>query len=265
MHELMEWDFDGRAVRTQFDENGDPWWVAKDVCDVLGVTNITETLKRVDDEDFSITEVLDSVGKLRKTYIVNESGLYSLILTSRKPEAKRFKRWVTSEVLPSIRKTGSYGKPKELTRLQLIDMAREAEIGRLEEQRLRLAAEEETKRLLPAATFGEELMDSATLLTVTAVAKALPHPMTASALHKFLHEKRVIYKPDGAKAWYPYAKYLPLGYFKIITDTGTSRIHNSDGSVEDHTWSSDRLKVTSSGREFIHGLVRQHFALEPTQ
>lgn len=90
----------------------EPWFVAKDVCDALSLTNITETLTRLDDDE-KLTSVLLNSGQGRQMWLVNESGLYNLIFQSRKPEAKAFRKWVTSEVLPAIRKTGRYepGKP----------------------------------------------------------------------------------------------------------------------------------------------------------
>ena len=97
------------TVRIIIDKNGNPWWVAKDVCEVLGIDNVTWALKKLDEDEFTTSKVIDSIGREQETYVVNESGLYSLIMTSRKPEAKAFRKWVTSEVLPSIRKTGAYG------------------------------------------------------------------------------------------------------------------------------------------------------------
>ena len=90
--------------------NNEPWFLAKQVCDVLGLTNTTETLRRVDSEDLSSVK-LNSGGQMRNMKIINESGLYQVIFMSNKPQAKAFKKWVTSEVLPSIRKTGSYILP----------------------------------------------------------------------------------------------------------------------------------------------------------
>lgn len=108
MNELQKvFSYNGRQIRTVI-RDGEPWWVAKDVCDVLDVGNITEALRRLDEDEFSITEVTDSIGRMQSSYVVNEPGLYSLILKSRKPEAKAFKRWITHEVIPAIRKTGSY-------------------------------------------------------------------------------------------------------------------------------------------------------------
>ena len=97
------------TVRIIIDKNGNPWWVAKDVCEVLGIDNVTWALKKLDEDEFTTSKVIDSIGREQETYVVNESGLYSLIMTSRKPEAKAFRKWVTSEVIPTIRKTGSYG------------------------------------------------------------------------------------------------------------------------------------------------------------
>jgi anti-repressor protein len=94
------------AVRIT-DQNGDPWFIAKDICDALGLTNPSQTLSYLDEDERSLisNEALRANGPVT---IINESGLYSLILRSRKPEAKAFKKWVTSEVLPAIRRDGSY-------------------------------------------------------------------------------------------------------------------------------------------------------------
>lgn len=93
---------------------GEPWFVAKDVCDALSIINITDTMNRLDDDE-KLTSVVSNSGQGRQMWLVNESGLYNLIFQSRKPEAKAFRKWVTSEVLPTIRKTGRYEmrKPKQ--------------------------------------------------------------------------------------------------------------------------------------------------------
>lgn len=108
--ELTLFKFGELAVRIA-EHNGDPWFVATDVCSALEIQNVSQALQRLDDDERSML----NIGRQGETNIVNESGLYSLILGSRKEEAKRFKKWVTSEVLPSIRKTGSYGnRPQEV-------------------------------------------------------------------------------------------------------------------------------------------------------
>lgn len=91
------------------DRDGEPWFVLNEVCKKLGIANPSDAARRLDFDEKSALGITDPHGRTQQTTIINESGLYSLILTSRKPEAKRFKKWITSEVLPSIRKTGSYG------------------------------------------------------------------------------------------------------------------------------------------------------------
>lgn len=103
-NEIQQFDFKGAALRTLTDENGEPWFVAKDVCDILEISNPSDALKRLDDDERSRF----NLGRQGETNIVNEAGLYSLVLGSSKPEAHEFKRWVTHEVLPSIRKHGAY-------------------------------------------------------------------------------------------------------------------------------------------------------------
>ena len=88
--------------------DGEPWFVVKDVCGALGLENTTKAMSRLDRDEFTSSKVTDSSGREQESYLVNEPGLYSLVLSSRKPEAKAFKRWVTHEVLPTIHKTGGY-------------------------------------------------------------------------------------------------------------------------------------------------------------
>jgi anti-repressor protein len=101
-------------VRVVIDKHGNPWWVAKDVCEALGIDNSRQALSRLADDEKDDVILNDAIGRPQNTAVVNESGLYALIFNSRKPEAKAFQKWVTSEVLPSIRKTGSYGHKPQL-------------------------------------------------------------------------------------------------------------------------------------------------------
>lgn len=105
--DIMLFDFNDRLVRVRMDESGNPWWIAKDVCDVLGLEHITNTLSKLDDDEKLTVKILQS-GQNRDMWVINESGLYTLVLRSNKPEAKAFRKWITSEVLPSIRKKGGY-------------------------------------------------------------------------------------------------------------------------------------------------------------
>ncbi len=111
-NELQVFDFNKHTVRVIMQGN-EPWWVAKDVCDVLGLNNITEALRSLDEDELS-SEILKSGGQGREMKLISESGLYTLIMRSNKPAAKQFKRWVTHEVLPSIRKTGAYIMPSKI-------------------------------------------------------------------------------------------------------------------------------------------------------
>lgn len=108
---IQRFDFKGAALRTLTDENGEPWFVAKDVCDILGHSNVSMALDRLDDDERSKF----NLGRQGETNIVNEAGLYVLVLSSRKPEAHEFKRWVTHEVLPQIRKPAATFPPQTRT------------------------------------------------------------------------------------------------------------------------------------------------------
>jgi prophage antirepressor-like protein len=130
--------YNGSQVRTIM-QDGEPWFVAKDVCEILELGNITLALDRLEEDEFSSTKVTDSLGREQETYIVNEPGLYSLVLGSRKPEAKQFKRWITHEVLPTIRQTGSYSTKPMSTEDMIILQAQsvkelKAEVHDLREQ-----------------------------------------------------------------------------------------------------------------------------------
>jgi len=109
----VAFSFNGKACPVLLDEQSNPWWVARQVCDILDIKNVADSLKRLDGDEKLISKISIS-GQTREVWLINEPGLYSLVLTSNKPEAKVFKRWITHEVLPSIRKTGAYvaGEPK---------------------------------------------------------------------------------------------------------------------------------------------------------
>ena len=112
MNDLQIFVYSGEQLRTVQRDDG-LWWVLRDVCRVLNIGNVTDTKKRLDPDEVDLTDLIDSMGRVQATTIINEPGLYAVILRSDKPEAKAFKRWVTHDVLPSIRKTGAYGVPPE--------------------------------------------------------------------------------------------------------------------------------------------------------
>ncbi len=110
MNDLQIFNYNGNEVRT-IQKGGEPWWVLKDVCRVLGISKYRDTASRLDEDERGLVRV-DTPGGEQEMTVINESGLYNVILRSDKPEAKPFRKWVTSEVLPSIRKTGGYQVPK---------------------------------------------------------------------------------------------------------------------------------------------------------
>ena len=116
MNSLQVFDFNSNEVRTTQDDNGNPLFNAGDVCKALGIVNHRDVCSRLDDDEKGVGEA-DTLGGKQSVLMVNESGLYSLIFTSNKPEAKAFRKWVTSEVLPSIRKNGEYKLNKQIEEL----------------------------------------------------------------------------------------------------------------------------------------------------
>ncbi len=108
MNDLQIYVYSGEQLRTIQRDDG-LWWVLRDVCRVLNIGNVTDTKKRLDADEVDLADLIDTMGRVQSTTIINEPGLYAVILRSDKPEAKAFKRWVTHDVLPTIRKTGAYG------------------------------------------------------------------------------------------------------------------------------------------------------------
>lgn len=138
MNDLQIFTYQQSTVRT-VERDGEPWFVLKDVCDVLNLTTPARVAERLDKDEVSQTHLTDSLGRQQETTIINESGLYSVILRSDKPEAKPFRKWVTSEVIPAIRRHGSYSQKPLTPAEQLL-----AQANVLVEQERRLSALEET-------------------------------------------------------------------------------------------------------------------------
>jgi len=124
---LQVFQFEGNEIRTIM-HKGEPWWVAKDICIALGLTNHRQAISMLSDQQKDCVQIMDAIGRQRDTNIISESGMYKLAFRSNKPEAERFTDWVASEVLPSIRKTGRYSIHQEDTPLQgspIVDAIRE--------------------------------------------------------------------------------------------------------------------------------------------
>lgn len=180
----------------------EPWFVGRDVAKILGYANPNDALaKHVDEEDRGIAKC-DTLGGAQEMMIVNESGLYSLILSSKLESAKKFKRWVTSEVIPQIRKTGSYHAPKTYAEA-LRRLADEAE--KME------ALQKQNQLMQPKAEFFDAVTDSKTAIPLGDVAKILDMGVGRNKLFEFLRQKSILTCDNR-----PYQKYIDAGYFRVI-------------------------------------------------
>lgn len=183
--------------------NDEPWFVGRDIADVLGYSNTRDALVRhVDEEDKDDVVIPDAIGREQNTTIINESGLYSLILSSKLESAKKFKRWVTSEVIPQIRKTGSYHAPKTYAEA-LRRLADEAE--KME------ALQKQNQLMQPKAEFFDAVTDSKTAIPLGDVAKILDMGIGRNKLFEFLRQKNILTYDNR-----PYQKYIDAGYFRVI-------------------------------------------------
>ena len=227
-------------------QDGEPWFVGKDVAELLGYVKPQNAIAaHVDDEDKTLAPIQGGCSTgTQNTIIINESGLYSLILSSKLPTAREFKRWVTSEVLPSIRKTGGYITGQdELSDADLMAKALLVAQRQIEQREERInALETANKRLIPDAEYGRSLQ-SKHGITTTSIAKELG--MSAVTLNKRLHELGVQYRQSGQ--WYLYRKYQNKG----LTTTRTVPIVRFDGKPDvrrETLW-------TMRGHRFIRDLM----------
>ena len=221
--------------------DGEPWMVGKDVAAALGYQNPSKALAdHVDNEDKLNNESLSSLGQ-RGGWLINESGLYSLVLSSKLPGAKKFRRWVTAEVLPSIRKTGGYNLPKDYP------SALRA-LADLEEKRMAVEAENEAQRqmladLQPIKQYVDKILSSTGTMATTQI--AADYDMSARRLNKILHEEGVQYNVNGQ--WILYRKHMGKGY----TSSKTVDIVRSNGEQDTKlttVW-------TQKGRLMIHEIL----------
>lgn len=238
-NEIQQFDFKGAALRALTDENGEPWFVAKDVCDVLGYTNASKAISdHVDSEDKLNNESLSSLGQ-RGGWLVNESGLYSLVLSSKLPTAKEFKRWVTHEVLPSIRKHGAYMTQQTLDKaLTSPDFLIQLATKLKEEQ-------EKVKELEPKARFADAVAASDGTCLVGELAKMLRQnglDIGQSRLFAQLREEGYLGK-TGSNRNVPTQRAMDLGLFRIKETAVT----HSDG----HVTINRTAKVTGKGQTYF--------------
>ena len=230
------------AIRTLSNEQGEPMFCLKDVCEALGLQT-KQVVRRLMDDVFSKHPIVDNLGRTQQATFVNEDGLYDTILESRKPQAKQFRKWVTGEVLPSIRKQGGYmmARPDESDE---VIMARALQIMQTTLQR----RDEQIAKLQPRADYADQVLDSISCITTTQLAKELD--MTAQELNRLLCEMRIQYWQSGQ--YLLYADYARQGYAKNRTHSHKSL----NGNLHTHTY----LVWTERGRDFIHRLINNDLA-----
>ena len=231
------------AIRTMSNEQGEPMFCGRDVARALGYKKPFDAIAiHVEGDDTMKRGIIDSLGREQLTTFINESGLYSLILSSKLENARRFKHWVTSEVLPSIRKQGGYmmALPEESDE---IIMARALQIMQTALQR----RDEQIAKLQPRADYADHVLDSVSCFTVTQIGKELN--MTGHDLNTLLCQKHIQYVQSGQ--YLLYANYARRGLAK----NRTFEYHSLDGKLKTKTY----LVWTERGRDFIHQLLNPKY------
>ena len=227
--------------------NGEGWLVGKDVAEVLGYSNTSDALKKhVDIEDKGVAKC-DTLGGSQEMIVINESGLYSLVLRSKLPGAKKFRRWVTSEVLPSIRKHGAYMTDDTLEKaLTSPDFLIQLATNLKEEQNKRKALEEEKKANAPKVIFADAVSASHTSILVGELAKLMRQngiDTGEKRLFKWLRDNGYLVKRGGTDYNMPTQKRVKLG----VIETKERTINNPDGSIR----ITKTPKVTGKGQQYF--------------
>lgn len=226
--------------------NGEPWFVGKDVAEVLGYQNASKAIAdHVDDEDKLNNESLSSLGQ-RGGWLINESGLYSLVMQSKLPKAKEFKRWVTSEVLPTIRKHGAYMTPETIEKVLLNPDAIIKICTQLKEERAkRQAAESELEEARPARIFAAAVADSPKSILIRGLAGFLKQngvDIGQNRLFAWMRENGFLVK-SGSEKNMPTQRAMDMGLFRIKEGT---YINGSGENVTTRT-----VKVTGRGQVYF--------------
>lgn len=228
--------------------NEQPYICLTDVCKILEIKNISDCKNRLKKDGVVTNEVIDKLGRKQQATFINESNLYKVIFQSRKQEAEKFTDWVTSEVLPAIRKTGGYiaGEENldedELVLKAMAVLNKKVEALKLENvQKTQIIGE-----LKPKADYTDMILQNKDTITVTAIAK--DYGMSAKTFNKILHELRIQYKQSDQ--WFLYEKYQKCGY----THSKTTQYLKNDGR------SGTKLNTewTQKGRLFLYNKLKEN-------
>jgi len=257
-HNLQIFKYNDVDVRTVV-RDGNPWWVLKDVCDVLEIDNPRNVAARLDDDEKGVHNT-DTPGGQQEMTIVSESGLYSAILLSRKPEAKAFKRWITHEVLPSIRKHGMYATDATIDKIiadpeygiKLLTALRDEQDKNkaLQSDNSRLIEENDKQKqtigeLKPAKDYVDYILSSPGTMAISQI--AADYNMSAQRLNKVLWEENVQHLVNSQ--WILYASYMGRGF----TRSETIHFCRSDGRPDTKLLT----KWTQKGRLFINAVLNR--------
>lgn len=224
--------------------DGEPMFVGKDVADILGYQNGSRDVNAHVDEEDRLKYQIGTAGQMREQILINESGLYSLILGSKLPTAKKFKHWVTAEVLPAIRKHGVYAMddllndPDALITALTAYKEEKEKVAQLQEENLQ--NKQMISELRPKATYYDLILQSASLVPITSIAK--DYGMSAKHLNSLLAENGIQFKQG--KTWFLYQKYAEQGY----TSSKTHAI-DAEHSVMHTYW-------TQKGRLFLYDFLK---------
>lgn len=264
-NEVMNFEFDGNNVRTM-QINGEAWFVGKDVAEILSYKKPLNALATHVDEDDSLKQGLtDSLGRVQETIIINESGLYSLILSSKLPAAKKFKRWVTSEVLPAIRKHGAYATPETIESilanpdngiklLQALKDARsqkeQALLEASKEREARAIAEQKLSEAKPKLDYVDKILESKKTILTTHL--ATDYGCSAVAFNRMLCDKKIQRKLRDT--YVLYSQYQGHGW----THTFARAIKTNHGQEI-----REQMEWTQKGNIGLYELLKDRFGLLP--
>jgi len=252
MNEIQVFNFETNDVRTVV-INSEAWFVGKDVADALGYTKSRNALtKHVDEDDALKRGVTDNLGRLQETTLINESGVYSLIFGSKLENAKRFKKWVTSEVLPAIRKHGAYMTDKTIedvltnpdTIIRLATDLKNERQAKVELQQENSVLLQQNNEMKPKADYTDLVLSNKALVNITFIAK--DYGLSGLAMNKLLHQLGVQYNQSGV--WLLYAKHQKKGW----TQSETKEVDRKDGTKK----LVMNTKWTQKGRLGLYNLLK---------
>lgn len=226
----------------------EPYFVGKDIAEILGYERADNAIRNHVDFEDKLTHPISASGQNRNMTIINESGLYSLIMSSKLPIARKFKRWITNEVLPSIRKNGGYIQgQEELSDDELISKALLVANRKIEEKnKILIEKEAEIKQLKPKAKYCDLILQSPSTITVTSIAK--DYGMSGIAFNQLLHELGIQYKQS--QQWFLFAKYQNQGY----THGKTTQFYRNNGTVDYKI----NTEWTQKGRLFLYNKLKEN-------